>query len=273
MASLGEETRASCRGPSNHNAVALILPHKVMLGFGGGAIGADVHCDRSGIHCRTIADCAKVLDALKDPVDGYYDPRDVFTTVPRASILDTPFVSHIATSGVRGALEGVRLGVILESMRIPPGSLTEVPIVTAAAREIKSIFGEHLGATLVESTDPSWQPDPDIETMKTDFRRALARLIPVFMPDPLFRLGPDGQPVFKEFAAAIVPTQFAPGKTFGTGTMQPVDYCVALAEGRIVPRSRDSTAARTREYLPLPHLAVSDAPEHGLVGEGLFRKS
>src|SRR5262249_49339316 len=28
MASLGEETRASCRGPSNHNAVALILPHK-----------------------------------------------------------------------------------------------------------------------------------------------------------------------------------------------------------------------------------------------------
>ena len=33
MCSLGEETRASCRGPSNHNAVALILPHKAMLGF------------------------------------------------------------------------------------------------------------------------------------------------------------------------------------------------------------------------------------------------
>src|SRR4029453_11769763 len=28
MASLGEETRASCRGPANHNAVRLILPHK-----------------------------------------------------------------------------------------------------------------------------------------------------------------------------------------------------------------------------------------------------
>ena len=49
MASLGEETRASCRGPSNHNAVALILPHKAMLGFDGGAIGADIYCDRSGI--------------------------------------------------------------------------------------------------------------------------------------------------------------------------------------------------------------------------------
>ena len=33
MASLGEETRASCRGPSNHNAIALILPHKSMIGF------------------------------------------------------------------------------------------------------------------------------------------------------------------------------------------------------------------------------------------------
>ena len=76
MASLGEETRASTRGPANHNAVALILPHKAMLGFDGGAIGADIYCDRSGILCRTIADCAKVLDALKDPENGYYDPRD-----------------------------------------------------------------------------------------------------------------------------------------------------------------------------------------------------
>ena len=89
MASLGEETRASCRGPANHNACALILPHKAMLGFDGGAIGADIYCDRSGIICRTIADCAKVLDALKDPDDGYYDPRDPYTTVPRSSVLAT----------------------------------------------------------------------------------------------------------------------------------------------------------------------------------------
>ena len=55
MASLGEETRASCRGPSNHNAVALILPHKAMLGFDGGAIGADIYCDRTGIHAARSA--------------------------------------------------------------------------------------------------------------------------------------------------------------------------------------------------------------------------
>ncbi len=235
MASLGEETRASCRGPSNHNAVALILPHKAMIGFGGGAIGADVYCDRSGIHCRSIVDCAKVLDALKDPINGYYDARDVFTTVPRSSVLSTPYVAHLSSSGAPGVLKGTRLGVIRESMRIPEGSKTEEPIVTAAAKEIKTMLGEHLGATLVESFEPTWQPDPDLEQMKTDFRQALAKLVPIFMPDLLFRLDRGGQPVFMDFAAAIVPTEFMPGKLFGTGKMQPIDYCVAMTEGRIAP--------------------------------------
>ena len=235
MAALGEETRASCRGPSNHNAVALILPHKAMLGFDGGAIGADIYCDRSGIHCRTIGDCAKVLDALKDPERGYYDPRDPFTTVPRSSVLSTPYASHARTPGSAGALRGLRLGVIRESMVYPPGSKTEVPIVTAAAKEIKTVLGERLGMTLVESSHPRWQRDPDVEQMTVDFGKALARLVPVFIPDLLFRLGRDGTPIFKEFAAAIVPTEFMPGKVFGSGTMQPIDYCVALAEGRIAP--------------------------------------
>ena len=235
MASLGEETRASCRGPANHNAVALILPHKSMLGFNGGAIGADIYCDRSGILCRTIADCARVLDALKDPVEGYYDPRDPYTTVPRSSVSSTPYASHAKMSGAPGALKGVRLGIVRESMVYAAGSKAEEPIVTAAAREIKSMLGDRLGATLVESSDPLWKRDPDVEAMTTDFRRALTRLVPIVMPDLLFRLGRDGRPLFKELAAAIVPTEFAPGKIFGTGTMQPIDYCVALAEGRIAP--------------------------------------
>src|SRR3954467_1502991 len=114
MASLGEETRASCRGPSNHNAVALILPHKSMIGFDGGAIGADIYCDRSGIHARKVGDCAKILDALKDPERGYDDPRDPFTTVPRSSVLTTPYADHAKMAGVPGALNGIRLGIIRE---------------------------------------------------------------------------------------------------------------------------------------------------------------
>jgi Asp-tRNA(Asn)/Glu-tRNA(Gln) amidotransferase A subunit family amidase len=248
MASLGEETRASCRGPANHNALALILPHKSLLGFNGGAIGADIYCDRSGILCRTIADCARVLDALRDPRQGYYDPRDEFTTVPRSWALSTPYISHATLPGARGALRGIRLGVIRESMVYPPGSKTEEPIVTAVAKEIKAILGERLGAMLVESSDPRWTRDPDLEAMTTDFRRALARLVPLLMPDLLFRLGRDGQPVFKEFAAAIVPTEFMPGKIFGTGTMSPIDYCVALAEGRIAaPANLDIATIQEQE--------------------------
>jgi Asp-tRNA(Asn)/Glu-tRNA(Gln) amidotransferase A subunit family amidase len=233
MASLGEETRASTRGPANHNACALILPHKAMLGFDGGAIGADIYCDRSGIICRTLADCARVLDALKDPETGYYDPRDPFTTVPRSSVLADGYARHAAAPAV--SLKGARIGIVRESMLVRPGEKATVPITQAAAVEIKSVLGEQLGATLVESCDPLWERDPDIEQMDPDFRAGLARLVPVFMPDLLFRLGRDGTPLFKEFAALIRPTEFLPGKVFGSGTMAPIDYMVELAEGRIAP--------------------------------------
>ena len=36
MCSICEETSMSCRGPANHNSVALILPHKAMISFLGG---------------------------------------------------------------------------------------------------------------------------------------------------------------------------------------------------------------------------------------------
>ena len=245
MCSLGEETRASCRGPANHNAVALILPHKAMLGFDGGAIGADIYCDRSGILARTLGDCAKVLDALTDGGTRYYDPRDVYTTVPRASVLAGGYARH-ATAVT--SLKGVRIGIVRESMRLKPGDIAAEPISRAAAAEIKSVLGGRLGATLVESCDPLWERDADIEQMNPDFRRALARLVPVFMPDILFRLGRDGEPVFKEFAAAIRRTEFQPGKFFGSGTMAPIDYCVALAEGRVAPpRNLDIATIQDQE--------------------------
>jgi amidase len=245
MCSLGEETRASCRGPANHNAVALILPHKAMLGFDGAAIGADIYCDRAGILARTIADCAKVLDALKDAENGYYDPRDLYTTVPRSSVLSGGYARHATASA---SLKGLRIGIVRESMLLRPGDKAAEPVSRAAAAEIKAVLGGTLGATLVESGDPQWERDRDIEQMNPDFRRALARLVPVFMPDLLFRLGRDGTPVFKEFAAAIQRTEFAPGKFFGSGDMTPIDYCVALAEDRIAsPRNLDIATIQDQE--------------------------
>ena len=235
MCSLCEETRASCRGPANHNSVALLLPHGKMIGFDGGAIGSDIHNDRTGIHCVNILDSAKVLDAMKDPVNGYYDPREPFSTVPRSSILSHPYADTAAMPGTPGSLRGMRIGVVRESMVSNPGIKATEPIVQAAAKEIKTVLGSRLGATLVESSDPLFANDPDIEDMTTSFTTALARLIPVFMPDILFRVSRDGKPVFPDVAAAIEPTEFAPGQKFGTGKMKPVDYLVALADSRIPP--------------------------------------
>src|SRR5262249_22694986 len=98
-------------------------------------------------------------------------------------------------------------------------------------------------------TDPRWKRDSEIEVMKVDFRRALARLVPLFMPDILFRLGKDGQPVFKDFAAAITPTEFLPGQVFGSRTMSPLDYFVAMAEGRIDPPSNLDLATIQHQQL------------------------
>ncbi|MCZ6759772.1 MAG: amidase family protein [Gemmatimonadetes bacterium] len=238
MCSLCEETSMSCRGPANHNAVALILPHKAMISFNGHAIGSDIYNDRTGIYCRWIGDSAKVLDALKDPVDGYYDPRDVWTTVPSVSVLDGSYADSIVEAAGEGALRGVRIGVIRESMLEFPGVRADEPIVNAAVREIKEMLGGYLGATLVESVDPLWPDDPDIENMQPSYNDALAEFIPVFFPDMLYRLDGAGQPVFPEFAEKIKPTEFAPGVTFGSGTMSPIDYMVALAEGHEpLPRS------------------------------------
>lgn len=235
MCSLCEETSMSCRGPANHNSVALVLPHKALLPFIGGAIGADIHNDRTGIICRTLPDAAKVMDALRDPHTGYYDPRDVFTTIPRSSVLNGSYAANTTAATTKGALHGVRIGVIRESMLIFPGVKADEPIAQAAAREIKEVLGGYLGATLVESSDPLWTDDPWIENMSVDYTRALAELVPLFYPDVLYRLTGAGTPLFADFAAAIRPTEFAPGKSFGSGTLTPLEYMLQMAEGRLPP--------------------------------------
>ena len=121
MCGICEESRASCRGPANHNSDTLILPQKSMISFSGNAIGSDMYVDRAGIHCRSVLDAAKVLDALRDPANGYYDPRDAMTTVPRSSILTKSYAAAAMMSGKPGSLKGVRIGVIRESMLTFPG--------------------------------------------------------------------------------------------------------------------------------------------------------
>jgi amidase len=175
-----------------------------------------------------VADSAKVLDALKDPVNGYYDPRDIFTSVPRSSVLSEPYAKQLAP-GTAGSLKGMRIGIMREFM-IKHAKADE-PIVDAAAAEMKRVLVQHLGATLVETTPPGWVDDLEIENMKVSFDRALAQIAPVLYPEILYRLTASGEPEFPDFAAKIEPTEFAPGVIRGTGTMQPVDWMIRWADG------------------------------------------
>ena len=158
MATIGicEETRQSCRGPANHNSLALILPAKALVSFLGGGIGSDIYNDRTGIHCRKIADCTKVLDAIKDPVNGYYDSRDIFTTLPRSYYPKEPYVTTL-TQGTPGALRGMRIGIVREFM--VKWVKADEPVVDAVDAQMKEVLGKQLGATLVQSVTPGWTDD------------------------------------------------------------------------------------------------------------------
>jgi amidase len=228
MMGICEETRQSCRGPANHNSIALILPAKALVSFLGGGIGSDIYNDRTGIHCRAIRDCAKTLDAIKDPVDGYYDKRDIFTTLPRSFYPKEPFATAI-TEGTPGALKGMRIGIVREFM----GKWTKAdePVVDAVDQQMKDVIGKQLGATLVQSVTQGWDGDPEVEKMTTTFDDAIRQLVPVLFPDLLFHLREDNQPMFPDFAAKIQPTEFAPGVIQGTGTLTPADWMIRWAEG------------------------------------------
>src|SRR5262249_38906176 len=78
--------------PAAYNALACLTTTKAIIPYGGG-IGADPFIDRAGIMCRTVKDTAIVLDALKEPVRGYYDPRDIYTALPKALISKEPYAS------------------------------------------------------------------------------------------------------------------------------------------------------------------------------------
>ena len=94
--------------------------------------------------------------------------------------------------------------------------------------------------------------------MKVDFRKALARRVPVFMPDLLSRVKADGTPVFPDFAAVVVPTEFAIRVQVGLADRYET---LTSASGLRVPSHAD------QEVHDLGGPLLADGREH-LPGEG-----
>ena len=189
--SICESTGGSCRNPGTHNGVVTFVPTKGMISYGGG-IGADPVRDRPGIQCRTVADTAKVLDAFRDPDAGFFDPRDIFTALPRSFASPAPYVSALAEPGSVKPLAGVRIGVVRELM-VKSGPANDA-IVDTIESELKVL--QSLGAELVESTGPGYTDDPAIPNMTFSFENAMAEVIPFHMPEVLSWKDKDGKPEF-----------------------------------------------------------------------------
>jgi Asp-tRNA(Asn)/Glu-tRNA(Gln) amidotransferase A subunit family amidase len=191
-----EQTVASCQGPASRNNVTLILPTKGLLPDSGG-IGNQAVIDRAGIIARTLADGARVLDAIKDPVTRYFDPRDPFTALPRTLISDQPYVQNLISDVAAGGskpLQGMRIAILREHMVTPTPN--HAAISAQVDQEIKKILRDALGAEIVESLTPAYPDDPDVPNLEYTFADAFSETLPRFMPEIFSRRTPSGELVF-----------------------------------------------------------------------------
>ncbi|WP_293392679.1 amidase family protein, partial [Nevskia sp.] len=193
-----EQSGASCQGPASRNGVATLLTTKGLLPDNGG-IGYQWFNDRAGIHARTLADAVKVLDAVKDPVSGYYDPRDAFTSVPKSLVPEQPYSSFIAGDAQLKTdakpLKGLRIAIVREHM--VKKTANHVAISDQIDAEIKRVLRDQLGAELIEMRAAEYPDDPAVPDLKYTFSDALSELLPWAMPEIFQRKTKAGKLVFE----------------------------------------------------------------------------
>jgi Asp-tRNA(Asn)/Glu-tRNA(Gln) amidotransferase A subunit family amidase len=192
-----EQSGASCQGPASRNGIAMLLTTKGLTPDGGG-IGYQWLNDRAGIHARTLTDAARVLDALKDPEQGYYDPRDPYTALPRGLVPDKPYASFALSDEALKQdgkpLKGMRIAIVREHM--VKTTLNHEAISDQVDAEIKTVLRDRLGAELVETVAAGYPDDPDVPNLRYTFNDALSELLPRFMPEIFKRKNKNGELAF-----------------------------------------------------------------------------
>ena len=189
--SICETTGGSCRIPANANAVASFVTTKGMTSEAGSAT-ADFINHRPGVLCRTLGDAARVIDGMKDPEDGFFDTRDIFTAQPRALEATDPFASYIVANVQPNdrPLKGLRVGIVREFM--VKHSPNDAAISDLVDKEFKTMLRDRLGAELVESVDPAYPDDPQVPNMTYTFADAFSEILPASAPEYFFQKTEDG---------------------------------------------------------------------------------
>lgn len=199
LATIGicEQSGASCQGPASRNGVVTFLTTKGLMPDGGG-IGYQWFNDRAGIHTKTMTDAALVLDAIKDPENGYFDSGDPFAAVTPALVPEQPYqsftVSDAQLKNNNKPLQGMRIAIIREHMI--KHTRNHEAISDQIDQEIKTVLRDQLGAEIVELLANGYPDDPDVSNLKYTFRDALAELLPRLMPEIFTRRNSKGELFF-----------------------------------------------------------------------------
>jgi len=199
LATIGicEQSGASCQGPASRSGIVTLLTTKGLTPDSGG-IGYQWINDRAGVHSRTLTDAARVLDALKDPVKGYFDPRDPFTAIPKNMAADQPYATYAINDAMlkqdSKPLKGMRIAILREHM--VKTTKNHEAISDQIDKEIKKVLRDQLGAELVETSTAGYPDDPDVPNLRYSFNDALAEILPRFMPEIFTRKNKKGELVF-----------------------------------------------------------------------------
>ncbi len=207
--SICEQGSASCKGPASRNNVVNVLTTRGLMMYGG--MNSQRVGDRAGIHCRTVADAAEVLDAVKG-----FKSKDMFTAIPQSLIPKEPFASFVVADKdvPNKPLKGMRVGIVREFM--VKHTKNDVAISDQIDKEIRTVLRDKLGAELVESVDPLYPDDPSIPNMKYTFQDAFREILAHNVPQYFWQ---------KTSSEAL---EFAvPG-----WDVTSVDYAIALATGK-----------------------------------------
>ena len=204
--SICEQTGGSCKGPASRNNIVNFLTTKGILmdgGYGYQAIG-----DRAGIHCRTVEDTVRVLDAAKG-----FDSRDIYSALPKNTIPKEPYTSFLVRSAEDKPLKGVRLGIVREFM--VKHVKNDEAISDQADREIKSVLRDKLGADIVESIDPKYGDDPAVPNMRYTFQDAIAEVLAHNVPEFFWQKTADGKLEFGVPGWDVTSTEYAVALAMG----------------------------------------------------------
>ncbi|MDP3518514.1 MAG: amidase family protein [Pseudohongiella sp.] len=210
--SICEQGSASCKGPASRNNVVNFLTTRGLMMHGG--MNSQRVGDRAGIHCRTVGDVVRVLDAIKG-----YKSDDMYTAIPPELIPDEPYVSFLVNEdGVASKpLAGMRVALVREFM--VKHSLNDVAISDQINGEIKRIVGEELGAELVQTYDPQYQTDPDIPVITYTFQDAIREILAHNVPEFFWQRDSSGELEFAVDGWDVTSTDYAIALAMGTAPL------------------------------------------------------